>query len=198
MLKSETPNENFVQAILHAYGQCCAANQEPAPANLWNHIVAALIRGQFGGFEECFAWRKSKARSRNAIGDIMDAIGRGHVPGLCLGKDGKGCPVAESTGLPPVRTMAQEYVSDVAAAITANPGARLFYFPPDKAQRREQNLRLAREVGFGLRDCPGSDGVLGSLYSTLVVRFSLDRTGVCVNAREFIDEVQRIMSEEPR
>jgi hypothetical protein len=85
MLKSETPNENFVQAILHAYGQCCIADQEPTPANLCNYIVAALIRGQFGGFRECFAWRKSQARGRHAIGDIADAVERGHVPGLRLG-----------------------------------------------------------------------------------------------------------------
>jgi hypothetical protein len=86
-----------------------------------------------------------------------------------------------------------QYRDNVIAAIQDNLDCRLFYFPPDRARRREMNLRLAREFGYGLKDFPDLNGVLSTLYSTMVVRFSLDTTGVAVDAAEFIAEVQHAM-----
>lgn len=47
------------------------------------------------------------------------------------------------------------------------------------------NLRLGREVGYGLE---GND--IQGLYSTLIVAFSLDTTGVCVDAKEFFGAIR--------
>lgn len=88
---------------------------------------------------------------------------------------------------------AEEYIKDVQAAIRSNQYARQFYFPDNKARRKTMNLRLAREVGFGLGGFSGFND-WGSLYSQLVVLFSLDTTGVCIDAREFLNECRRSAS----
>jgi len=81
---------------------------------------------------------------------------------------------------------AKRYISDIQAAIRSNQYARQFYFPGDKEKRKAMNLRLAREVGFGLGGFPSFND-WGSLYSQLVVLFSLDSTGVCIDAKEFLN-----------
>lgn len=87
----------------------------------------------------------------------------------------------------------EQYISKVRLAINGNTEARAFYFPPDKSERKAMNLRLAREIGFGLKD----NKDLGSLYSLLIVSFSLDTTGVCIDAKEFLDEVRKSIPHRP-
>lgn len=82
------------------------------------------------------------------------------------------------------------FIRDVQAALRDNAGARAFYFPPDKDRRRIMNLRLGREVGFGIKDA----SVLSSLYSLLVVLFSFDMTGICVDNKEFLAAVREGMA----
>ena len=86
---------------------------------------------------------------------------------------------------------AQEYIAELEAALTANQDARLFYFPPGREARREANLRQAREEGYGLRGLPDAKKIVGTLYGRLVVRFSLDRFGVALDAKEFLAELRK-------
>ena len=81
----------------------------------------------------------------------------------------------------------QEYIQNLVGALKANPDARELYFPPDREERKRMNLRLARDVGHGLT---GSDW--GFIYSALFVRFSFDTTGVCVDARDIINEIRKV------
>lgn len=90
--------------------------------------------------------------------------------------------------------MTTKFINDVRAAIKDNEHARAFYFPPNKKSRREMSLRLGREIGYGLE--PGAD--IQGLYSTLVVSFSLDSTGVAVDAKEFFDAVREGMDKGSR
>jgi len=84
----------------------------------------------------------------------------------------------------------KQYIQNVRDALRDNVHARLFYFPPDKSRRREMNLRLAREVGFGLRNFPDASNDLGDLYGSLIVMFSFDTTGVCIDAKAFFSEMR--------
>lgn len=79
----------------------------------------------------------------------------------------------------------EQFVHEIRSAIRDNPNARAFYFPSDKAKRKAMNLRLAREVGAGLTDL----SCLNSLYSLLIVSFSFDNTGVCIDAKEFMTTI---------
>lgn len=83
----------------------------------------------------------------------------------------------------------QQYLDNVHSAIKSNQYAREFYFPLNKTRRKRMNLRLAREIGVGLRDFPGFDD-WGSLYGRFIVIFSFDITGVCVDAKEFFQEAR--------
>lgn len=79
-----------------------------------------------------------------------------------------------------------KFVQDIRDALKSNQHARAFYFPPNKTQRKAMNLRLGREIGYGIKD----KSVLSSLYSLLVVSFSFDATGVCVDNKEFLAAVR--------
>lgn len=85
-----------------------------------------------------------------------------------------------------------DFIQNVRNAIRDNPHARAFYFPPDKVNRHDMNLRLGREVGFGIRDI----SVLSSLYSLLIVSFSFDMTGICVDNKEFLVAVREGMGDQ--
>jgi len=80
-----------------------------------------------------------------------------------------------------------EYIKAMVAALRVNPHAREFYFPSGKGERKVANLRLARELGHGL---DGEDG-MQSIYSTMFVQFSLDGTGVVVDAAEIVAEIRK-------
>lgn len=71
------------------------------------------------------------------------------------------------------------------------PGAIAFYFLGNNAERRDKNLRLGREIGYGLRDYPPNEirPVLNTLYGRFIVKRSLDTTGVCISNGEFIAQV---------
>ena len=77
----------------------------------------------------------------------------------------------------------EAYIKKVEGAIAANVQARLFYFPSNWRERREMNQRLGREIGAGLEPWR----VLGwnDLYSRIIVRNSLDSTGVSIDCGEF-------------
>jgi len=82
-----------------------------------------------------------------------------------------------------------DFIQDVRDALKSNQCARAFYFPPNKAKRHDMNLRLGREVDYSIKDA----SVLSSLYSLLIVSFSFDRTGVCVDNKEFLAAVREGM-----
>lgn len=77
------------------------------------------------------------------------------------------------------------YLAELASALRGG-GARQFYFPMDAELRRKRNLRLGRELGYGLTE----DDELSSLYSTLIVINSMDSVGVCVDNAEFLAAVR--------
>ena len=84
----------------------------------------------------------------------------------------------------------EAYINDLTAAFRQNGVARQVYFPTGKDERKRMNLRLGREIGYGLTE--GAD--LGSLYSRLIVINSFDRTGVCVDNKEFLGAVREGMA----
>jgi len=81
-----------------------------------------------------------------------------------------------------------EYIESIRNALR-HQGARLTYFPMNKSDRVTQNLKLAREIGYGLKDYSPSEvkDMIGSLYSIIIVSNSLDSVGVAVSAKEWID-----------
>lgn len=91
----------------------------------------------------------------------------------------------------------QTYIQNLRAALDSS-GARQFYFPRDRARRKSANLRLAREIGSGLADYAPElvQDVIGSLYGILIVSKSLDTTGVAIDAREFVQELQQAVRRE--
>lgn len=88
----------------------------------------------------------------------------------------------------------RQYVADLRDALRSV-GARSLYFPMDKELRIAGNLRLAREFGYGLRGFAtiGVKADMGGYYGMLIVANSLDSIGVCVNARQFLDEMLNVM-----
>lgn len=74
---------------------------------------------------------------------------------------------------------------------TALPAARESYFPMDAGLRKRRNLKLGREVGFGMGIYPNSDidDYIQSLYGRLIVRNSFDSVGVQLDAKEWIAAV---------
>lgn len=83
----------------------------------------------------------------------------------------------------------ETYVFQIRDALRTS-GAHACYFPTD-ASRLQANLKLAREIAFGLKDYDRDEVslVIGSLYGQLIVSNSLDRTGVAISARQWIDEI---------
>jgi len=85
---------------------------------------------------------------------------------------------------------ATEYMESLRGALRDNPHARAFYFPADRAGRVEGTLRLGREFGYGLAGLEDGESVIGSSYSTLVVINCFDRTGVAVDAKEWVRAIR--------
>lgn len=84
MLKKEVPNELFVVTIQEGFQKEKArGNDKVYASHVWDHIVIKCMTTP-GGFDKMFAWRMSTAKNQNAVKDIMDAVERGHVPGLKL------------------------------------------------------------------------------------------------------------------
>lgn len=83
-------------------------------------------------------------------------------------------------------------------ALDASLGSNMFYFSPDKEERLVRLLSLARDIGHGLAAWDDAEvhRVLGGTYGRLVVRRSLDSTGVVLSAREWVQEIQRSRQQE--
>lgn len=93
--------------------------------------------------------------------------------------------------LPPIET----YLSNLNLALDSE-GAHQFYFPMDQT-RKAANLRLARELAFGLKDYSKSEveTEIGSLYGKMIVKHSLDRTGVAISAKEWYQAIRLRLAE---
>lgn len=87
------------------------------------------------------------------------------------------------------------YISELRNSLNCE-GAHEFYFPRNRDTRHLQNLRLARELAFGLKDFDETDvaKTLGSLYGIIVVAHSFDSTGVAIDAAEWLGEIRRNMA----
>jgi hypothetical protein len=70
--------------------------------------------------------------------------------------------------------------------------AHYSYFPPNQKERKRQNLKLAREIGYGFNAFPNEaiNNIIGSLYGKLIVANSFDQTGVAISNKEFIIEIK--------
>lgn len=93
--------------------------------------------------------------------------------------------------LPPI----EAYLNNLNLALDSE-GAHQFYFPMDQT-RKAANLRLARELAFGLKDYSKSEveTEIGSLYGKMIVKHSLDRTGVAISAKEWCEAIRLSLKE---
>jgi hypothetical protein len=70
------------------------------------------------------------------------------------------------------------------------------HFAPGEIYHGEEGaMRLAREVGYGLRGLEGAAGIVQALYTRLLVRFTLHGSGVPVSAGPWFAEMRRAMGE---
>ena len=84
MKKTDKPSEYFVGAILRGFDKAEAERDGPVTCSaIWDYVVMECLR-RHDGFKTMFAWDTSTAQNKNRIGDIMECIERGHVPGLRL------------------------------------------------------------------------------------------------------------------
>lgn len=83
---------------------------------------------------------------------------------------------------------AQGYINALNRALK-HEGAHTLYFPSDTAERKAGNLRLGREFGFGLGPFANWLDCAQSTYGQFVVANSLDRTGVVIDAKEWLAAV---------
>ena len=99
--------------------------------------------------------------------------------------------------IPKLKSMSQEqtkFIDDLAVALKS-PGARGLYFPLGREQRRRANLRLGRDVGYGLRGLSEKElrDILPTLYSRLLVVNSIDSTGVALDNKDFLAAIRQGM-----
>lgn len=92
----------------------------------------------------------------------------------------------------PIKT----YLSNLTSALNSE-GAHLLYFPPGKEERKAGNLRLARELAYGLKDYSPQeiDSELKTLYGSMLVKHSLDQTGVVLDAKEWLGAIRARLAE---
>jgi hypothetical protein len=85
-----------------------------------------------------------------------------------------------------------KYVAEMRDALRY-PGAHALYFPENRAERRNGNFRLAREVAPALDGFPEPlvQKEIGGLYGAFIVANSLDTTGAAVDADEWFEEIRR-------
>jgi hypothetical protein len=82
---------------------------------------------------------------------------------------------------------ATDFVNDIKAALKSNPRP---YFPRNKSRRREKNLKLGREIGYGLGPFDDWLDVAKRTYSQLIVINSFDSIGVVIDNDEWIDAIR--------
>lgn len=87
--------------------------------------------------------------------------------------------------------MLKKYIQELRNSLRTS-AAHFTYFPSNKKERHVANLKLAREIGYGLKDYPANavKDILGTLYGQLVVANSFDSTGVCVDNKEWVETIQ--------
>lgn len=83
--------------------------------------------------------------------------------------------------------MISRYLTETQAALRSNPRS---YFPMDGDARRRQNLKLGRELGYGLADFDDWETWAGSTYGRFVVANSLDSIGVVIDNKEWIAAIR--------
>lgn len=80
-----------------------------------------------------------------------------------------------------------DYLHSIERALSYN---RQTWFPMEREDRRDMNLRLAREIGYGLGTYDDWHNHVSATYSTLVVRNSFDSVGVAIDSSEWVDAMQ--------
>ena len=89
----DKPSENYLGAILRGFDKAKQERGEVTPSKIWDYVVMECFRTQ-GGFRTMFAWDSRK--SVNRVGDILQVIEAGFVPGLRLVREnGKKAIVVE-------------------------------------------------------------------------------------------------------
>ena len=84
---------------------------------------------------------------------------------------------------------AAEYVRSLESVLAPHFAPGGLYHGKDGA------MRLAREVGYGLRGLEGADDIVTSLYSRLLVRFTFNSKGVPVDAKPWFAAVREAMTD---
>ncbi len=87
MKKTDKPSQYFVGAILRGFDKAEAEGKSVTCSKIWDYVVVECLRQ--GDFETMFTWDTSTAKSKNRIGDIIECIERGYVPGLRLREEGR-------------------------------------------------------------------------------------------------------------
>ena len=90
----DKPSEYYLGAILRAFDHAKEKHFRVmpgpiTPSELWDNVVMECLRSQ-GGFRTMFAWDNRK--SVNRVGDILEVIEAGFVPGLRIERE-NGKPV---------------------------------------------------------------------------------------------------------
>ena len=84
--------------------------------------------------------------------------------------------------------MISDYLARIEVALRGNPRP---YFPMNRERRRNQNLKLGRELGYGLGMFEDWETWAGTTYGRIVVRNSLDTTGVVLDNKEWIAAIRK-------
>ena len=83
----DKPSEYYLGAILRGFDKAKENYTTVRASEIWDFVVMECLRSS-GGFRTMFAWDQRKKVNR--VGDIMEVIEAGLVPGLCLEQqDGK-------------------------------------------------------------------------------------------------------------
>ena len=82
---------------------------------------------------------------------------------------------------------ADVYIRNLTVALTGN---RQAWFPRDKEKRREMNIRLGHEFGYGLGVYDDWVSHAQATYSGLIARHSFDSTGVVIDAKDWMDAIR--------
>jgi len=83
------PSEYYLGAILRGFDKAQEQHNQVTPSEIWNYVTMECLRSQ-GGFRTMFAWDRRK--SVNRVGDILEVIDAGFVPGLRIERE-NGKPV---------------------------------------------------------------------------------------------------------
>jgi len=77
----DRPSEYYIGAILRGYDKACEQHDQVTPSDIWDNVVMECLHSQ-SGFRTMFAWDRRKRVNR--VGDILEVVEAGLVPGLCI------------------------------------------------------------------------------------------------------------------